>query len=65
MGGRNRAAAAIFYGRINKVDGPVSRYFRSFRRLPTFEIGAKYKKLAADLDDPDTLILNDSAEMPH
>jgi len=54
-----------FYGRINEVDGLVSTYFWFLCRLPALEISAKYEKLPSDLYDPDSLILNDSAEMPN
>jgi hypothetical protein len=64
--GRPRPAqAARFYEHVNKVDGWRSRKFESFRRLPAFEISAQYEKLSADLDNPDALFLNDSAEMPY
>src|SRR2546426_3437819 len=42
-----------------------SRKFCFFAGLPTFEIRTQDEKLAADLDNPDALFLNDSAEMPH
>ena len=64
--GRPRSAqAARFHGSVNKVDGWQSRKFEFFRRLPAFEISTQYEKLSADLDNPDALILNDSAEMAH
>jgi hypothetical protein len=33
-------------------------------RLPFFEIGAKNEEFPTNLDDPNALFLNDSAEMP-
>src|SRR5215475_13179382 len=54
-----------FLTRINIVDGVTSRDFRILGSLPTLEISAKDEKLSPDLDDPNALFLNDSAEMPH
>jgi hypothetical protein len=54
-----------FHRYINQVDVWRSRYFQFFRRLPAFKISAQDKKFTADLNYPNTLFLNDSAEMPH
>src|SRR5690242_16176945 len=37
----------------------------AIRRLPFFEIGAKNEEFPANLDNPNALFLNDSAEMPN
>src|SRR5262245_22006704 len=66
LGGlRDGSKAALILTRINIVDGVTSRYFRFLGGLPAFEISAENEKLSPDLDDPNALFLNDSAEMPH
>jgi len=66
LGGRfGVAAASNFRSSINQVDGKISRYFTSLSGLPALKISAKDKEFPADLDYPDALFLNDSAEMPH
>src|SRR5437867_5210219 len=68
-GGSSWAATALrpprIRGCINKVDRMISRRSGFLRSLPALEIRAEYEKFPSDLNDPDALILNDSAEMTH
>jgi hypothetical protein len=60
-----RRATWEFGGNFNQLYGSPSRNFRPFLCLPALEIGTQNEKFPADLNDPNLLFLNDSAEMPY
>jgi hypothetical protein len=65
MGGPALSGPPRFDGRINQVDGQSLRSFQSFFSLPALEIRSENEEFPADLDDPNPLFFNDSAEMPY